>query len=141
MQGTNPMLTSMNGHFRFRRVYHVRLLAHLILYLHLFLHITNIMSGQFVELGGLRVDISQFDLSDTRSRVNDVRTANIVLISLVIVVVSLRLFARIRFVKRIFADDSKYLRPLLYTFTYTYDSSDCTCCGVYLSFCINKHCR
>lgn len=67
------------------------------------------MSGQFVEIGGERVDISQFDLSDTSSRVNDVRTANIVLISLVILIVSLRLFARIKFVKRIFADDGKYM--------------------------------
>jgi hypothetical protein len=65
------------------------------------------MSGQFVEIGGIRVDISQFDLSDTSSRVGDVRTANVVLISLVIVTVSLRLFARIKFVKRIFADDGK----------------------------------
>jgi hypothetical protein len=65
------------------------------------------MSGQFVEIGGIRVDISQFDLSDTSSRVNDVRTANIVLISLVIVTVSLRLLARIKFVKRVFADDGK----------------------------------
>lgn len=65
------------------------------------------MSGQFVEIGGISVDISQFDLSNTSSRVNDVRTANIVLISLVIVTVSLRLFARIKFVKRIFADDGK----------------------------------
>jgi hypothetical protein len=54
---------------------------------------------------GIRVDISQFDLSNTTSRVNDVRIANFVLISLVIVTVSLRLLARIKFVKRIFADD------------------------------------
>jgi ABC-type glucose/galactose transport system permease subunit len=65
------------------------------------------MSGQFVEIGNIRVDISQFDLSDTSSKVADVRTANIILISLVVVVVSLRLFARTKFVKRIFADDGK----------------------------------
>jgi hypothetical protein len=65
------------------------------------------MPGQYVEIGGIRVDISQFDLSDTSSKVADVRTANIILISLVVVVVSLRLLARAKYVKRIFADDSK----------------------------------
>jgi hypothetical protein len=65
------------------------------------------MSGQFIDIGGLRIDISQFDLSDTSSKVAEVRTANIVLISLVVAVVSLRLFARSRIVKRIFADDGK----------------------------------
>ncbi|KAF1915954.1 hypothetical protein BDU57DRAFT_211131 [Ampelomyces quisqualis] len=63
------------------------------------------MPVQFVDIGGLHVDISQSDLSDTSSRVSRVRTANIVLISLVISIVSLRLFARIRFVKQIFVDD------------------------------------
>jgi hypothetical protein len=63
------------------------------------------MSGQLIEIGGLRVDVSQFDLSDTSSRVSHVRTTNIVLISLVVLVVSLRLFARIKFVKRTFTDD------------------------------------
>jgi hypothetical protein len=65
------------------------------------------MSGQFVVIGGLRVNVSQFDFSDTSSRVADVRTANIVLISLVVAIVSLRLIARTKFVKRIFADDSE----------------------------------
>jgi hypothetical protein len=66
------------------------------------------MSGQFVEIGGIRVDISQFDFSNTSSRVADLRSANIILIALVVLVVSLRLFARTKFVKRVFADDSKY---------------------------------
>ena len=65
------------------------------------------MSGQFVEFGGIRVDISQFDFNDTSSRVASVHTSNIVLISLVVSVVSLRLFARARFVKQIFADDGE----------------------------------
>jgi hypothetical protein len=72
------------------------------------------MSENLVEIGGLRVDISQFDFSDTSSRVSHVRTANIALISLVVSVVSLRLFARIKFLKRIFADDGTkqtYLVP------------------------------
>jgi hypothetical protein len=68
-----------------------------------------IMSGQLVEIGGIRVDISQFDFSDTSSKVNDVRTANIVLISLVLLTVTLRLVARTRFVRRIFADDGESL--------------------------------
>ncbi|KAH7081372.1 hypothetical protein BKA63DRAFT_599720 [Paraphoma chrysanthemicola] len=63
------------------------------------------MGGTEVEFGGIRVDISQFDFSDTRSRVHDVQTANIVMIVVVLTVVSLRLFARIKFVKQIFADD------------------------------------
>jgi hypothetical protein len=67
------------------------------------------MTGQFVEFGGIRVDISQLDFSNTSSKVNDVRTANIVLISLVVTTVSLRLVARTRFVRRIFADDGEYL--------------------------------
>jgi hypothetical protein len=66
------------------------------------------MAGQFVEIGGIRVDISQFNFSDTSSKVNDVRTANIVLISLVVLTVTLRLVARLRFVKRIFADDGEW---------------------------------
>ncbi|KAH7410047.1 hypothetical protein DE146DRAFT_604726 [Phaeosphaeria sp. MPI-PUGE-AT-0046c] len=64
------------------------------------------MSGQFVEIGGLRVDISQFDFSNTSSRVGNVRSANIILITLVVLVVSLRLFARTKFVKRVFLDDT-----------------------------------
>jgi hypothetical protein len=67
------------------------------------------MTGQFVEFGGIRVDISQLDFSNTSSKVNDVRTANIVLISLVVTTVSLRLVARTRFVRRIFPDDGEYL--------------------------------
>jgi hypothetical protein len=66
------------------------------------------MTGQFVEIGGIRVDVSQFDFSDTSSKVNDVRTANIVLISLVVLTVTLRLVARTRFVRRIFADDGEW---------------------------------
>jgi hypothetical protein len=71
------------------------------------------MSGQYVDFGGIRVDVSQFDLSDTSSRVGDVRIASVVLISLVVSIVSLRLFARTRVVKHIFADDGTYLRHLV----------------------------
>lgn len=63
------------------------------------------MSGIYVNFGGLRVDISQFNFNDHSSRVADVQTANIILIILVIFIVSLRLFARARLVKQIFADD------------------------------------
>ena len=55
------------------------------------------------------MDTSQFDLNDHSSRVADVHTANIILIVVVVSVVSLRLFARIRYVKRVFTDDSTYL--------------------------------
>lgn len=65
------------------------------------------MSEQFVDIGGLRVDISQFDFSNTSSRVGDIRSTNITLITLVILVVGLRLFARTKFVQRVFADDSE----------------------------------
>jgi hypothetical protein len=66
------------------------------------------MAGPYVNFGGIRVDISQFDLSDTSSRVKSVHIANIVLIVLVVTVVSLRLCSRVKFVKQIFADDSEY---------------------------------
>jgi hypothetical protein len=65
------------------------------------------MSGQYVDFGGIRVDISQFDFKDTSSRVADIRITSIVLISLVVSIVSLRLFARTKFVKHIFADDGE----------------------------------
>jgi hypothetical protein len=62
--------------------------------------------SNYVNFGGIRVDTSQFDLNDHSSRVADVHTANIILIVVVVSVVSLRLFARIRYVKRVFTDDS-----------------------------------
>jgi hypothetical protein len=76
------------------------------------------MSGQFVDFGGIQVDVSQLNLSDTSSRVADIRITSIVLISLVVTVVSLRLFARTRVVKQIFADDGAYIDLWLYSFTY-----------------------
>jgi hypothetical protein len=66
------------------------------------------MSGQTVDFGGIQVDVSQLNLSDTSSRVADIRITSIVLISLVVSVVSLRLFARTRVVKQVFADDGTY---------------------------------
>ncbi|KAF2823170.1 hypothetical protein CC86DRAFT_357069 [Ophiobolus disseminans] len=66
------------------------------------------MSGQFVDFGGVRVDISQFDFADSSSRVATVRTTSITLIILVALVVSLRLFARAKFVGRIFVDDATH---------------------------------
>jgi hypothetical protein len=71
------------------------------------------MPGQYVDFGGIRVDISQFDLSDTSSRVEDVRIASIVLISLVVSIIILRLYARTKIVKHIFADDGTYLEHLM----------------------------
>ncbi|KAL5118448.1 hypothetical protein ACEQ8H_003624 [Pleosporales sp. CAS-2024a] len=75
------------------------------------------MSGNHVEFGGLIIDVSQLNFNDHRSRVNDVRYANIVLIVLVIVTVCLRLFARIKFVKRIFPDDILIVLAAVFTLT------------------------
>jgi hypothetical protein len=58
-----------------------------------------------VLFGGFEVDISQFDLGDRSSRVSSVKIANIIFIILVVLTVSLRIFARVRYVRRIFADD------------------------------------
>ncbi|KAF2031008.1 hypothetical protein EK21DRAFT_100112 [Setomelanomma holmii] len=44
------------------------------------------MSGQYVDFGGVRVDISQLNFNDTWSRVESVQTTNIILIILVVVV-------------------------------------------------------
>jgi hypothetical protein len=96
------------------------------------------MSGQYIEIGGLRIDISQFDLSDTSSKVAEVRTANIVLISLVVATVSLRLLARTLIIKRIFADDGKSV-PSGSTNMLTWHSSDRPCCCFHVSTCSNLH--
>jgi hypothetical protein len=61
--------------------------------------------GRLVLFGGIEVDISQFDFNDHSSRVANVKTANIILIILVVSTVSLRIFARAKYVRRIFADD------------------------------------
>jgi hypothetical protein len=62
-----------------------------------------------VFFGGIRVDISQFDFSNHSSRVTSVTTTCAVFIALVVLTVGLRLFARRRYVGRIFADDGKRL--------------------------------
>ncbi|KAH3919926.1 hypothetical protein HBI56_032730 [Parastagonospora nodorum] len=51
------------------------------------------------------VDISQFNFNDKTSRADSVRIANGILIGLVLVVIGLRLFSRLKFLKRIFVDD------------------------------------
>lgn len=56
------------------------------------------------------VDISQFDFNDKSSRTDSARIANGILIGLVVVVICLRLFSRLKFLKRIFVDDSKCLQ-------------------------------
>lgn len=63
--------------------------------------------------GGVSVDMSQFDSNDHSSRVSSVKTTNIALIVLVVTTVSLRLFARIKFVHNIFTDDG--MQPAMYT--------------------------
>ncbi|EAT89851.1 hypothetical protein SNOG_03120 [Parastagonospora nodorum SN15] len=52
------------------------------------------------------VDISQFNFNDKTSRADSVRIANGILIGLVLVVIGLRLFSRLKFLKRIFVDDT-----------------------------------
>jgi hypothetical protein len=76
------------------------------------------MPGQFVDFGGIQVDVSQLNLSDTSSRVADIRITSIVLISLVVSVVSLRLFARTRVVKQVFADDGTLLNLRICSLAY-----------------------
>ncbi|KAF2661768.1 hypothetical protein K491DRAFT_385322 [Lophiostoma macrostomum CBS 122681] len=58
-----------------------------------------------VTVGGMSVDTSKFDLSDHSSRSNAVRSSCIVLIALVAIFVSLRIFVRLYIIRKIFADD------------------------------------
>ena len=53
----------------------------------------------------LQVDVSQFDFDDHSSRVDSIKTTNILLIVAVVSIVGLRIFARAVFVRNIFADD------------------------------------
>lgn len=61
-----------------------------------------------VSFGGLKIDISQLDVLDRSSNVNSVRISCAVFIVLVVFTVALRIFARARYVRRIFADDSMF---------------------------------
>ncbi|CAO2653938.1 Nn.00g106710.m01.CDS01 [Neocucurbitaria sp. VM-36] len=65
--------------------------------------------------GGVEVDISQFDFDDHSSRVDSIKTTNILLIVLVMSIVSLRIFSRAVFVRNIFADDVFILLAAAFT--------------------------
>lgn len=62
-----------------------------------------------LQFGGFKIDISQFDFDDHSSRVFAVRVSNIVFIISVVAIVVLRIFARVRYVNNVFADDGVYL--------------------------------
>jgi hypothetical protein len=71
-------------------------------------------SGENIVLfGGIEVDISHFDLDDRASRVSCVKIANIIFIILVVLTVGLRIFARARYVRHIFADDGTCIQSVL----------------------------
>jgi hypothetical protein len=63
-------------------------------------------SSGTVTLGGIPVDTSELDFTDDSSKVGRIKTANIALIVLVVLFVGLRLFVRIRIVRKVFVDDS-----------------------------------
>ena len=65
----------------------------------------RVRSESVVVFGALEVDLSQLDLNDHSSRVAWLRTSSIVFIVLVVTTVSLRIFARTTYVRKIFSDD------------------------------------
>jgi hypothetical protein len=65
----------------------------------------SVRSESVVVFGALEVDLSQLDLNDHSSRVAWLRTSSIVFIVLVVTTVSLRIFARTTYVRKIFSDD------------------------------------
>jgi len=87
------------------------------------------------------VDISQFDFNDKSSRTNSARIANGILIGLVVVVICLRLFSRLKFLKRFFVDDSKCLAIWLCSKADVVDSPNHHCYCVYFGSCVDEHCR
>jgi hypothetical protein len=92
-----------------------------------------------VLFGGFEVDISQFDLGDRSSRVSSVQIANIIFIILVVLTVSLRIFARVKYVRRIFADDGTCVglgRRVWLTPT----SSHHLCCDIHRRSGFDLHC-
>jgi hypothetical protein len=87
------------------------------------------------------VDISQFDFNDKSSRTDSARIANGILIGLVVVVICLRLFSRLKFLKRIFVDDSKCLATWLCSKADVVGSPNHHRCCVYFGSCVDEHCR
>ncbi|KAF1836365.1 hypothetical protein BDW02DRAFT_493764 [Decorospora gaudefroyi] len=71
--------------------------------------------AKIVLFGGIEVDISQFDFNDHSSRVASVKIANIIFIALVLTTVALRIFARVKYVRRIFADDILIIFAAVFT--------------------------
>ena len=74
------------------------------------------MSGQqprseLLLFGGIEVDISQLNFNDHSSNVAAVKISCIIFIALVIPVVALRIYSRLKCGHRIFADDSMTTDP------------------------------
>lgn len=94
-----------------------------------------------VFFGGITVDASHFDFDDHSSRVVTVRIANIVLIVLVLFTVSLRLFAKVKYVHRVFADDSMYFGQMDLIASDCKKSSYYSCCSPHHCFCVDVYHR
>jgi hypothetical protein len=62
--------------------------------------------------GGVKVNNTQFDLSDDSTRIASVRITNTIFIVLVVSVVGVRIFARAKYVHNIFMDDGAQPYPL-----------------------------
>jgi hypothetical protein len=92
-----------------------------------------------VLFGGIEVDISQFDLGDRSSRVSSIKIANIIFIILVVLTVSLRIFARVKYVRRIFADDGTCM-DLGRRVWLTPTSSHHLCCNIHRRSGFDLHC-
>ncbi|USP75186.1 hypothetical protein yc1106_02460 [Curvularia clavata] len=71
--------------------------------------------SQLVTFGGFQVDISQFDFQDHSSRVITVKAWSIVFCCLVFLTVALRIFARVKYVHRVFVDDVLIVLAAVFT--------------------------
>ncbi|KAH7361092.1 hypothetical protein BKA66DRAFT_213953 [Pyrenochaeta sp. MPI-SDFR-AT-0127] len=72
-------------------------------------------SSGTVTVGGIPVDTSELNFNDNSSKVASIKTANITLIVLVVLFVGLRLFVRIRIVRKVFVDDILIVLAAVFT--------------------------
>lgn len=77
------------------------------------------ISGQIhprevVVFGAFEIDLSQFNFNDRSSRIGWIRVSSYIFIVLVFLAVALRVFARIRYVRRLFTDDRMFHAPFPY---------------------------
>ncbi|KAF2877998.1 hypothetical protein BDV95DRAFT_633475 [Massariosphaeria phaeospora] len=75
------------------------------------------MEGTITVVAGVAIDLSEFDFSNQSSNVQRVKTANIALIALVALFVGLRLFVRMRIVRKVFLDDVLIVFAAVFTIT------------------------